>query len=281
MKRNKHKNLNVKIVVVCTSIFVLVCIGMLVSRAFCSKEIEITPYCMSVSDEEYDFFQTLAKKELPPDASQEQLSVKTQELIYRTVAEYSLGQRMGLCSSYSFASLNLQMEQENRQRKARKANGQVVYGLLEYDLPTYYSDCTNKLQLKIIDNLTENADKALMQRVKAFYDEHISEYEQTLSFSYSLTENSETRTETLAWEDMRLLERQDEDLFLFLYDGEEGDTFSYTYLDTPREVQILKIERAEANFDLDKAGVTERYITEVYYEELLQQEMRHYKLQFP
>ena len=173
------------------------------------------------------------------------------------------------------------MEQENRQRKARKANGQVVYGLLEYDLPTYYSDCTNKLQLKIIDNLAENADKDLMQRVKAFYDEHISEYEQTLSFSYSLTECGETHTETLAWEDMRLLERQDENLFLFLYDGEEDDTFSYTYLDTPRKVQILKIERAEANFELDKAGVTERYITEVYYEELLQQERQHYKLQFP
>lgn len=270
-------------IVLCAGIAVLACICagvLLAGTAGGEGEARVT-YRLEVSEEEYAFFRSLAEKELPSDAPQEQLDAETQELLYRTVAEFSIGERLGLCSAYSFSGLELQMEQENRLRQAKKENGEVVYGLLEYNLSNYYSDSINKLRLAIADELEEQADRELMKRVEAYFEENASDYDRILSFTYSLTENGQTTTETIQWEDMRLLERQDEELFAMLLNGEAGDTLSYTYLETPREVELLAVEKSEADFETAKSEVMEDYIEEVYYEELVQREMEQYELRFP
>lgn len=270
-------------IVLCAGIAVLacICVGVLLAGTAGGEEEARVTYRLEVSEEEYAFFRSLAEKELPSDAPQEQLDAETQELLHRTVAEFSLGADLNLCQSYSYSGLELQMDQENRLRQAKKENGEVVYGLLEYNLSNYYSDSINKLRLAIADELEEQADRELMKRVEAYFEENASDYDRILSFTYSLTENGQTTEETIQWEDMRLLERQDEDLFSLLLNGKVGDTLSYTYLDTPREAELLEIEKVETDFDTAKYLVTEQYIKEVYYEELVQREMEQYELRFP
>lgn len=270
-------------IVLCAGIAVLACIcaGVLLAGTAGGEEEARVTYRLEVSEEEYAFFRSLAEKELPSDAPREQVDAETQELLHRTVAEFSLGADLNLCQSYSYSGLELQMDQENRLRKMKKENGEVVYGLLEYNLSNYYSDRITKLRLAIVDALAEQADRELMKRVEAYFEENASDYDRILSFTYSLTENGQTTEETIQWEDMRLLERQDEDLFSLLLNGKVGDTLSYTYLDTPREAELLKIEKVETDFDTAKYLVTEQYIKEVYYEELVQREMEQYELRFP
>lgn len=238
-------------------------------------------YTRSVSAEEYEFYYNLTKRDLPANTDPTEIEEKAKEMAGRSIAEFSLGQKMGICQPYSFESLQRNMEKENDQRKIKKENGEVIYGPEEFDLITYYNYVTSNLEIDAVDYIAANADDTMLQNAEAYFEEHREDYRPISSIRYTITENEKTEEKTLLQEDMRTLERLDGELFEFLYYGEVGDTMEYFYGDALRTAKILAIEKEDPDFASAQAAALEDYVSKVYYEELVQKEMSHILLEFP
>lgn len=250
-------------------------------NAFRKLETASETYTRSVSAEEYEFYYHLAKRDLPADTEPAEMEEKAKEMASRSVAEFSLGQKLGICQPYSFESLKRNMEKENEQRKVKKGSSEVVYGPEQFDLVSYYLYVAGNLEIDTVDYIAAHADDTMLQNAETYFEEHREEYRPITSIRYAMTEQDTTEEKTLLQEDMRTLERLDGELFAFLYYGKAGDTMEYYYGDVQRTVKILDIEREDPSFDDAREAALEDYIAEVYYEELVQNEMSHIRLEFP
>lgn len=238
-------------------------------------------YTRGMEPEEYDFYYGLVRRDLPADTGEAALAEKTKEKASRAIAEFSLGQKLGLCQPYSFESLQRAMEKENEQRKLKKENGEVVYGPQKFELNAYFNYVISNLKLDVVDAIKEGADDALQQKAKAYFEENRAEYQEISNIRYTITEEGITEEKNLPREEMRTLERTDDQLFEFLYYGQAGDTMDYLYGDKERSVRILALDRADPDFDSVQAAALEDYISEVYYEELVQKERERIQIDFP
>ena len=238
-------------------------------------------YTRGMEPEEYDFYYDLVRRDLPADTGEAELAEKTREKAARAIAEFSLGQKLGLCQPYSFESLQRSMEKENEQRKLKKENGEVVYGPQKFELNTYFNYVVTNLKLDVVDAIEKGADDALKQKAKTYFEENRAEYQEISNIRYTITEGGKTEEKNLPREEMRTLERTDDQLFEFLYYGQAEDTMDYLYGDVERSVRILAVDRADPDFDSVQAAALEDYISEVYYEELVQREREHIQIDFP
>lgn len=238
-------------------------------------------YTRTISPEEYDFYYDMVERDLAPDSEQDTIAEKAKEKASRSVAEFSLGQKLGLCQPYSFESLQRDMEKENEERKLKKENGEVIYGPQRFDLMTYFQYITSNLKLDVVELLAANADEEMQKKAQTYFEENRAKYQTITNIRYTVTENGTTEEKNLPYEEMRTLANLDGPLFDFLYNGSPGETMDYVYADEQRTVAILAIDREDPDFMSVKTTAIEDYVSEIYYEELIQTEMEHNLLEFP
>lgn len=75
------------------------------------------------------------------------------------------------------------------------------------------------------------------------------------------------------------MEKTESELFLRLYEGEEGDEFTFSGEETLK-MKILKKDYEVVDIETDKQMVLKEYITNVYYPELIKKAMESSLLQF-
>lgn len=224
-------------------------------------------YIRTVGKEEYDFFRKLTDRDTAEDVSEEELDVLTREYINRSNAEFMIGNQMGLCNPYSFESFQRDMENENAQRKQKKENKEVFYGPESFDLITYYTYVRGNLTLDMVNFIIAQADAEVIKGSKAYFEEHKENYRTIESIQYELKEDGVVTNEELIREEMSTLEKTDGILFSFLYQGQENDTFQYSYGDKAREVRIVAVEYKSLSFENNQERVMRDYVTKVYLED--------------
>lgn len=228
-----------------------------------------TGYIRTVGKEEYEFFEKLVKRDATEELSDKELEESTKAKINRVNAEFMLANQMGLCSPYSFESFLRDMENENSLRKLKKEKNEVFYGPESFNLITYYNYVSGNLKMDMVNFITENADKDVLNGAEQYFEDNKENYRTIEAISYVLTEDGNTNEKVLKREDMSSLEKTDAALFEFLYYGKENDTLQYVYNEILRDVKITLITYEELNFKNNKERVMRDYITNIYLEDLI------------
>ena len=63
-----------------------------------------------------------------------------------------------------------------------------------------------------------------------------------------MIENGDTQEQTLLYEDMSSLEKTDDQLFEFLYNGKVNDEMEYIYQEVQRMIKIESVEYEKLNY---------------------------------
>ena len=236
-------------------------------------------YIRTVEREEYEFFRLLVYRDALEELTESELEAKTKEKINRANAEFLLGNQMGLCVPYSFESFQINMENENIQRKLKKANNEVFYGPEEYDLITYYAYVSSNLKMDMVSFITDHADEKMIKDAKAYFEEHKENYRMIKSVEYFLSENGGTELKTILYEEFSTLEKTDSQLFEFLYSGKAGDELEYVYQEQQRKIEIESVKYEKLTYKNKAERVMRDYITNVYLENWIQEIEENYPVE--
>ena len=146
-------------------------------------------YIRSVGADEYAFFEKLVSRDSTSELTEAELKAQTIEKINQVNVLFMLASRMDLCKPYSFESFQLDMENENSQRKLKKEKGEVLilYGrqypfitelpdIDEYEMYKGHPACDKKksdissgkvIDLKHILYLLQNGELRLFEEENA------------------------------------------------------------------------------------------------------------------
>ncbi len=228
-------------------------------------------YIRSVGADEYAFFEKLVSRDSTSEMTETELEKQTIERINRVNAMFMLASRMDLCKPYSFESFQLDLENENSQRKLKKEKGEVFYGPVEFSLTTYYDYISSNIKLDLVQFITSNADREVQDGAKAYFEEHKENYRMIESVEYLLTVGGRAEEKTALYEDFSILEKTDSELFEFLYYGAKGEVLESVYQGNSRKIEILSVEYEELTYKNNAERVMRDYITNVYLENWLQE----------
>lgn len=287
MKKQKQQNKNHKMRMILPGLLAISLLGIFLMKNFAQQEESLLVqmqekqgYIRTVEAEEYEFFKKLVDRDLAEDVTEEELDALTRKKVNRVNAEFMLAAQMDLCNPYSFESFQRDMENENNQRKLKKEKGEVFYGPEEFNLITYYNYISGNLKLDMVTFITENADSAVMDGARKYFEENSEKYLSIEKINYLLTEDEKSEELSLKREDMSTLEKTDSTLFEFLYYGEAGDIMEYLHSGRKRSVQLISVEYEELTFKNNMERAVRDYITNVYLENWIQTIEENWPVEF-
>lgn len=226
-------------------------------------------YIRVVSQEEKDFYSAFVKRELSKDVSEEELEVLTLEYMNEVNAVFLLGNELGLCEPYSFELLKLRMEQENRNRQLKKEQGEVIYGVEQFTLETFYQYERDLLESDIIAYLEANIDQGIVKLAKDFYDENEVLFMGRLAVVYEETKDGNTKEVEADREQLDFLGNADRGLADFLETGGIGEVYQDQMDGADRTVLLKDIKYTKSGFENNKENVLTYYIRNILFEDLI------------
>lgn len=227
-------------------------------------------YTRVIGQQEYDFYENLARREMDDISDSELLSQKTIELAQAANAQFYLGNKLGLIDPYTFEGMQEEMRHENARRKIDKENGQPIYGPESFDIYSYYQYVSSNLEVDIIDYLARHADEPMLTKARGYFEENKRIYDHPEQIVYSLTENGTSEEHTIEWRQLGTLENADPELAQILSEGSENQEFSYSFGDMERSGQIISISYVKTDFDKHKTSIVSDYLNSGIYKEMLQ-----------
>lgn len=222
-------------------------------------------YTRSVSQEEYDFYEYFVEREFVEGKDEMEIDSLVKEYINEVNAVFYLGNKLDLCEPYSFELMKQRMEQENRSRALKKEKGEVIYGLEEFTLGTYYQYTRENLETDIYMYLEEHMDETLMKEVEQYYERNKDSFEAIESIKYEETTNQGTELITADQETLEFLGNADMGLADFLLAGKVGDVFTDPLSLEGRTVEIKEITYTDNTFENNKEIAVYHYIREELY----------------
>lgn len=248
----------------------------LVIKGYSGEEEERSQKVVTViQEEEFQFYCDVVQKEYK-GTDEKELYEKVKEYAEEVYAQFALGTKYHLCKPYSYESLKMDVEAENQQRKTKNDAGEVVYGVLEYSIDGYLRYTLSNLKLKIVDYFVKNHDSDVEKEAKKYLDEYPDKFQTVEKVEYRLGDE----IKTVSRAELPTLEKTDSELFEYLYNGKEGDTFSILLNEEILDGEIISKELNLIDFEKDKETVLRAYISDVYYEQLVDKAVEENPLEF-
>ena len=222
-------------------------------------------YTRSVSQEEYDFYKYFVERENYGIEDEQELDRLVREYINEVNAVFYLGNKLNLCEPYSFSLMELRMEQENRNRELKKENDEVIYGLEQFTLETYYQYTRENLENDIYACLEQDLDRDQMKLAEDYYNNNKESFESIESITYDLITEEGTETLTADKETLDFMGNSDMGLADFLITGEVGDVYTDTFSQSERKAEIKEIVYSENTFAANKEAAVYLYVREELY----------------
>ncbi|MGG7213556.1 hypothetical protein ACQPUY_08045 [Clostridium nigeriense] len=248
---------------ICVFVMIIMTI-ILVIEGQSSEEEQIQKVVTVIQEEEFQFYCDIVQKEYK-GTDEEELYKKAKKYAEEVYAQFALGTEYRLCKPYSYESLKMDVEAENQQRKTKNDEGEVVYGVLEYSMDGYLRYTLNNLKLKTVDYLVKSHDRDLEKEAKKYLDKNPDKFETVEKIEYHLGDE----IKTISRAELPTLEKTNSELFEYLYNGKEGDTFSIVLNEEIIDGEIISKELNVIDFGKDKAAVLRTYISDVYYGQLV------------
>lgn len=226
-------------------------------------------YTRVVSKEEQDFYSYFVKRNLGTSVDEEEMKVLLEEYINEANAVFYLGNQLGLYEPYSFELLKLRMEQENRDRKLKLEQGEVIYGIEQFTLETYYQYERENLESDIVAYLEENIDHGLMKKIKRYYEENKEIFKDRECVVYEVTQSGVTKNEKADSSQLEFWGNADPLLADFLETAECEDVYTDGEGETKRTIVIKDIIYTPEGFEKNKDRVLSYYVRTILKEELI------------
>ncbi|MDR2973821.1 MAG: hypothetical protein LBV00_03765 [Propionibacteriaceae bacterium] len=241
----------------------------------------------SVSQDEFDFFATMARRE-NIDASDAELVTKTKDMITDTNARFAIGSGLGVCEPFTYESFLKDLEAENALRASQKEKGEAIYGPERFEVTGYYSYVTSNLDLDIAQAFVDSSDRLNAferehgDEVKAYFEENIQSYEQIDGVTYDLVVNGRAPERIdVDWGTLRVLYATDDPLGSFLIDGQEGDSLDFEDDEGVKRATIVTVAKSVPGYEENRPSITKNYISIVYYPGLVAAAVAQSSLHFP
>ena len=223
-----------------------------------------------ISKEEVEFYRYFVERDLVSNVSEEEIQRKTKEYTEYVNAVFYLGNKWDLSEPYSFELLEFRMLQENQQRKAKIEQGEVVYGLQQFTLETYFQYLLGNLETKLHQYLENNIDKDIVRQAKDYYQKNKEKFKYRKEVTYELT--SDNKVETVSVDDSQLnfLGKTDERLADFLSLEEIGACYQDIVDGESRTIVIKDIIFNEDIFEKNQEIVVYKYIREELLDKIIE-----------
>lgn len=281
----KKKNLNI----ICMIVLVagLTLFGMSVTKKDSEEKkglLEVIEnykgYSRTVSKEEYDFYSYFVERDLPEKVSVEEFDQLVKAYANEVNAVFYLANRIGFCEPYSFEVLEMRMQQENTKRQIQLEEGEVIYGLEQFTLETYFQYTLDNLQASLQGYLEEYADEEIMNLAKEYYQTHEEKFIYRKEVVYEQTVDGVTETLTADVDMLSFLGKSDTGLADFLGIAQVGDTYADDRNDQDRRVTLKEITYSEKGFENNGQMALYLLIREELYEEVINMVAENNPLEF-
>lgn len=134
------------------------------------------------------------------------------------------------------------MAAENADRAAKKANGEVFYGVTEFTPFTYYQYLTDNSSSELETVLEEEAEPTDAE-LKKLYEEYASVLSLGTTYTYTITTHDETRELTRNTNSIGKADTVTEDLiYSYFVNMQPGESFDYDYYSTPAVVTLVSVQ---------------------------------------
>ena len=232
-------------------VIVVICIGMFWVFKNSNSSAEYTGvweqingyrgYVREISEEEYEFYEYFVRRDVARETDEEEIETRVKEYAAQVNAAFYLGSQLGLCEPYSFEELKLHMERENTSRQEKLAAGEVIYGLKEFSLQTYFQYTLDCLQVDLMGYLEEHADDEIREMARQYYEEHQEEFQYRVKVIYEQTIGAETETLTADADMLNHLGKAEPALGDFLGLAGIGDVYRDVYEAQERTICLKEI----------------------------------------
>lgn len=250
--------------------------GILIIRGYSGEEEEQAQKVVTViQEEEFQFYCDVVQKEYK-GTDEKELYKRVKEYAEEVYAQFALGTKYNLYKPYSYESLKMDVEAENQQRKTKNDAGEVVYGVLEYSTDGYLRYTLSNLKLKIVDYFVKNHDSDVEKEAKKYIDKYPDKFQTVEKVEYRLGD----KIKTISRAELPTLEKTESELFEYLYNGKEGDTFSILLNEEILDGEIISKELNLIDFEKDKETVLRTYISDIYYDQLIDKAVEGNPLEF-
>lgn len=228
-------------------------------------------YTRVVKQEEYEFYKYFVERNIGTEISSEEMDEKVKAYINEVNAVFYLGNQYGLCEPYSFELLKLRMEQENESRKVKQKEEEVVYGLTEFTLETYFQYVYTNLETDIQDYLADNSGGQMIQDAKNWYEEGMKDSQIVESITYQVTQDGVTEKLVADQTQLKFLGKADMGLADFLSAAKVNDRYEDDQTGSYREVVVLDIQYTKEDFEGNELAVIVDYIRQKVYPMVIEQ----------
>ena len=198
-------------------------------------------YVCVISEEEYEFYEYLVRRDMAKETDEKEIETRIKEYAARVHAVFYLGSQLGFCEPYSFEELKFRMEQENASRQESLAAGEVVYGLKEFSLHTYFQYTMDNLQVDLMSYLEEHADEEIGKMAENYYEEHKEEFQYREKVVYEQTIGTKTETLSIDADMLSHIGKADPALGDFLRLAQIGEVYQDVYGERERTVCLKEI----------------------------------------
>lgn len=237
-------------------------------------------YTRVISQEEYEFYEYFVERDLPEEVSAEELEEHVKDYAGEVNAVFYLGNKLDLCEPYSFEMLKLRMEQENASRQAKLQQGEVVYGLEQFTLQTYFQYTMDNLQTSLQQYLEENADEEILEMAESYYEKHREEFRNRTEVVYEVTLDGETETLTADVDMLSVLGKTDAGLADFLGSAEIGDSYEDEKAGLKRKTVLKKITYNKEGYENNAEMALYRFVRNELYETVIEQVAKNNPVEF-
>lgn len=249
---------------ICVLVLINLVVILVIRESLGKEEEDAQKVITTIQEEEFQFYYDIVQKEYK-GTDEEVLYEEVKKYAEEVYAQFALGMEYNLYKPYSYESLKMDVEAENQQRKTKNDEGEVVYGVLEYNTDGYLRYTLSNLKLKIVDYLVKNHDNDLEKEAKKYLEKHPDKFQNIERIEYRLGNEKKT----ISKGELPTLEKINSQLFEYLYNGKEGDTFSIALDKEIIDGEIISKELDVIDFKEDKVTVLKTYISDVYYEQLV------------
>lgn len=218
----------------------------------------------TISEDEINLYENIIMKE-NKYLNEQELNESVKGYAEEVYAQFYLGAEYGLCKPFSYEALKMAVEAENNNRAAKKTSEEVVYGVMEYSIDEYLNYILSNLKLNIVDYLVKNYDSNLEKEAKKYFKNNIDKFQTIKKVKYRIGNEIKVADKN----SLIMMQKINPDLFENLCNSDEGEKFSIDVNSELFDCEIINKEISSLDFDDEKEIILNRYISDVYYWDLV------------
>mgnify|MGYP003369896325 CR=1 FL=1 len=230
---------------------------------------QITGNSVTVGKEESDFYRLMAQRAMEQQGSQATDSGDAAAYASKVYARFLVGERLGICGPYSYESLQMEMEQENQDRKSRKEQGEKLEGPLQFELTDYLPYRLEQLEEASVEKLIENPSSVLLANSRSYWEINREQFAVIREVQVDMTSDGKTTQRTFKKSDLKEMKESNPQLYELLSEAREGQAFAYEYDGETIEGKVLSVKKETAAYEEVTQQVLFSYMKSVEYPQLI------------